>query len=76
MTYRLIDELGYEIDQGTKKKMKESCAVNYGSRIVEGLPLAVTVVGWQEKANKTFFLLVNNQEKSTVAFNPELHIIK
>ena len=76
MTYRLIDELGYEIDQGSKEKIQQSCAMNYGSRIVQSCPSPVTIAGWQEEANRTFSLLVNNQNKSTVVFNPELHTIK
>ena len=76
MAYRLIDELGYEIDQGKKEKIQRSCAMNYGSRIVQSCPSLVTIAGWQEKIDKASFLLVNNQDKSTVVFNPELHIIK
>ena len=76
MTHRLIDELGYEIDRGSKERIQKSCAMNYNSRIVESLPSPVTIAGWQEGTDRTFFLLVNRHDGSTVAFNPELHTIK
>jgi hypothetical protein len=74
--YRLIDELGFEIDRGSKTKMQKSCAVNYGSQIINTSPMPVQVVGWQERINKKSILLVNRIDGSTVVFNPELHIIK
>ena len=75
MTYRLIDELGYEIGRGSRKRILQSCAMNYGSRIVENKLIQVAVKGWQERSGKTSILLVD-QGKSTVVFHPELHTIK
>lgn len=74
--YRLIDELGYEIARGSKKRMQKACASNYGSQIIGTGPMPVQVVGWQERINKKSILLVNRIDGSTVVFNPELHIIK
>ncbi len=74
--YRLIDELGYELDRGSKKRMQKACAQNYGSQIVTNSMIPVEAVGWQEKVDKTFLLLVNRPDKTTITFNPEIHTIK
>lgn len=35
----------------------------------------VTYVGWQEQVNEPPFLLVNDANHSTIAYNPDKHIL-